>query len=84
MKDINEEFPSDSHPYTEYYDYLSDSDLEDEYELSCSEEEYAEFPESDDPDMPSSPHDSDSQTPSTVPPENPPQPLPDVSEVQKE
>ena len=36
-RDINEGFPSDSDPYTEHYDYLSDSDLEDEY--SCSEEE---------------------------------------------
>jgi len=29
MRDINGEFPSESHPYTEDYDYLSDSDLED-------------------------------------------------------
>ena len=80
MKDINEEFPSDSNPYTEVYDYLSDSDLEDE--LSCSEEEYAEAPESDDPQLSSSPQDPDSQEPSTTPLEHPPQPSPDVSEVQ--
>ena len=80
-RDIDGEFPSDSHPYTEHYDYLSDSDLEDE--LSCSEEEYAEATESDNPEMPSSPRDSGSQVPSTVPLENPPQPPPDVDEVQK-
>jgi len=34
--DISEGFPSDSEPYTEHYDYLSDSDLEDE--SSCSED----------------------------------------------
>ena len=36
-RDINEGFPSDSDPYAEHYEYLSDSDLEDE--KSCSEEE---------------------------------------------
>lgn len=30
MKDINDGFPPDSHSYTEDYDYMSDSDLEDE------------------------------------------------------
>jgi len=30
LKDIDESFPPDSLPYTEDYDYLSDSDLEDE------------------------------------------------------
>ena len=29
-RDINEGFPSDFYPYVEHYDYLSDSDLEDE------------------------------------------------------
>ena len=29
-RDINEEFPSDSPSYTDSYDYLSDSDLEDD------------------------------------------------------
>jgi len=36
-RDINEVFPSHSDPYAEHYDYLSDSDLEDE--SSCSEGE---------------------------------------------
>ena len=30
MRDINEGFPADSIPHTEYYDYQSDSELEDE------------------------------------------------------
>ena len=35
MKDINREFPSDTLPFEDFYDYLSDSDLEDdETELS--------------------------------------------------
>jgi len=55
-RDINGGFPSESHPYTEDYDYLSDSDLEDG--SCCSEEEYAEAPENDDPELPSSPRDS--------------------------
>ena len=45
-RDINDGFPSDSDPYAEHYDYLSDSDLEDESSLSeeedgssCSDEE---------------------------------------------
>jgi len=44
-RDINEGFPFDSDPYTEHYDYLSDSDLEDG--SSCSEEEEEESPEGD-------------------------------------
>ena len=28
LRDIDRGFPPDSHPYTEEYDYLSDSDLE--------------------------------------------------------
>ena len=83
-RDINGEFPSDSHSYTEYYDYLSDSDLEDE--SSCSEEEYTEAPESDNPEMPPSPRpqDSDPQVPSAIPLEQPPKPSPDVGEVHNE
>ena len=81
-RDINGEFPSDSHPYTEDYDYLSDSDLEDEY--YCSEEEYAEAPENDDPELPSSSRDSDSQVPSITPSDHPPQSSTDVSEVQND
>ena len=36
--DIDGSFPTDSRPFTEDYDYLSDSDLEDEF--SCSGEEH--------------------------------------------
>ena len=75
MRDIYGEFPSDSHPYTEDYDYLSDSDLEDEY---------AEAPENDDPEVSSIPQDSDSQVPSTTPLEHLPQPSPDANKVQDE
>jgi len=80
-RDINGDFPSDSYPYTDYYDYLSDSDLEDED--SCSEEEYEEPPEGD-PELPRSPQDSDSQAPPTTTPERLQQPSPDVSEVQSD
>ena len=75
-RDINGESPSDSHPYTEHYDYLSDSDLEDG--SSCSEEEYVEAPKSDDLELPS----GSSQVPSTTPLDHPPQPLADIGEVQ--
>ena len=37
IRDINDGFPPDSHPYAEHYDYLSDSDLEDE--SPCAEEQ---------------------------------------------
>jgi len=82
MKDIDGEFPSDSHPYTEDYDYPSDSDLEDE--SSYSEEENTGAPESGDPEMRPSPQDSDLQVPLAEPLEHPPQPPSDVSEVQNE
>ena len=77
LRDISEEFPTGSS--TEVYDYLSDSDLEDE--CSYSEEEYAESTEEDGPEFPSSPQAQDSgpQTPTTQPLE---QPLTDGSEVQ--
>ena len=39
MRNIDSGFPSDSHPYTEDYDYLSDSDLEDGSSHSGEEEE---------------------------------------------
>jgi hypothetical protein len=39
LRDINRGFPSDSLPYTDDYDYLSDSDLEDESSHSGKEEE---------------------------------------------
>ena len=79
-RDINGEFPSNSDPYTEHYDYLSDSDLEEG--TSCSEEEYTGAPESDDPKLPSSPRGSDSQVPSTTLLHHPPQSSAGVSEVQ--
>ena len=41
-RNIDEGFPSGSSPYTDYYDYLSDSDLEDEISPSEEEEENAE------------------------------------------
>ena len=84
-RDINAEFPSESLPYTEVYDYLSDSDLEDEG--SCSEEEYIEAPESDNPES-SSPssqaqvQDPDLHEPSTAPSEHPPQPSPETVEAE--
>jgi hypothetical protein len=77
-RDINEEFPTDSST-TEVYDYLSDSDLEDEY--PCSEEDYAESTEGDNAELPPSPqaHDSGPQTPMTTPLERSPE---NASEVQ--
>ena len=77
-KDINEGFPSDSSTI-EIYDYMSDSDLEDE--CSCSEEEDAESTEGDNPGLPPSPQAQvlGPQTPITAPLE---QPLTDASEVQ--
>ena len=38
-RDINEGFPSDSDPYAEHYEYLSDSDLEDGSSYSSGEDE---------------------------------------------
>ena len=80
MKDIDGGFPSNTHPYTDYYDYTSDSDLEDK--SSCSEEEYEGTHEDDNPEPLSSPRDSDSQVPSTTPLEHSPQAPPGVNEVQ--
>jgi len=81
-KDINGGFPSDSHPYTDDYDYLSDSDLEDGH--SCSEEEEEGLPEDDGSELPSSLQDSESQMPLTPPSEDLPQPAADVTEVQND
>ena len=39
LRDIDGGFPPDSHPYTEDYDYFSDSDLEDEPYCSGKDEE---------------------------------------------
>ena len=80
MRDIDGEFPSDSHPYIEHYDYLSDSDLEDD--SSCSGEDYEGTHEDDNPELLSSPRDSDSQVPSTTPLEYSPRVSPSVDEVQ--
>ena len=86
MTDINEGFPSDAVPRTEYYDYLSDSDLEDgDY---CSEDEESPHedggtkspPEEDDPESPGDLHDADSLIPPTAISEDPPQPSQDKSE----
>ncbi|KAF9779861.1 hypothetical protein BJ322DRAFT_346991 [Thelephora terrestris] len=46
LRDINDGFPSDSHPYTEDYDYLSDSDLEEG--SSCLGEDEGEPQEAED------------------------------------
>ena len=78
-RNISGEFPSDSDPYTDHYDYLSDSDLEDG--AFCSEEEYAEAPES---DVPSSSRDLDSQVLSTTPPDHPPQLSTEAEKVQND
>ena len=45
LRDIDDGFPSDSNPYTEDYEYLSDSDLEDG--SSCSDDDEEE-PQGDD------------------------------------
>ena len=86
MTDINEGFPSDAVPRTEYYDYLSDSDLEDEDYCSEDEERPHEDgstkgpPEEGDPESPEDPHDTDSPIPPTAISEDPPQPSQDKSE----
>jgi len=82
MKDINGGFPSDSHPYTDDYDYLSDSDLEDGHSCSEEEEEEEGLPEDDGSQLPSSLQDSESQMPLTPPSEDLPRPAADVIEVQ--
>ena len=51
-RDISKGFPTGSST-TEVYDYMSDSDLEDE--CSCSEEEDAESTEGDNPELSVSP-----------------------------
>jgi hypothetical protein len=70
-RDINLGFPSDSHPYTEYYDYLSDSDLEDG--SSCSDEEDEEPREDDDDSSQKKPEGApDPQTSQTIVSDGPP------------
>ncbi|KAF9649997.1 hypothetical protein BDM02DRAFT_3268320 [Thelephora ganbajun] len=81
-RDIDGGFPSDSQPYTEYYDYLSDSDLEDD--PSCFEEEEEESSEDGSPKLPHGPHDSDSQPPPTVTSEHLPHSPSGVGEIQND
>ena len=86
MTDINGGFPSDASPHTEYYDYLSDSDLEDEDYCSEDEEKPHEDdgtncrPEEGDPELPGGARDSGSQAPPTTASGDLPQPLQDSSE----
>jgi len=78
-KDISEGFPSDADPHTDYYGYLSDSDLE--VESSCSEDEEKPSEEEDtkepaEGDKPGSPRnatDPDSRVPLRKTPGNLPQ-----------
>ncbi|KAF9779806.1 hypothetical protein BJ322DRAFT_343003 [Thelephora terrestris] len=67
-RNIDEEFPSDSFPYIDYYDYLSDSDLEDE-------EEGEEPAEDGKPELPLGTQDLHSET---SPAANPPRPSRDM------
>lgn len=67
-RDINGGFPSDTLPYTDSYDYLSDSDLEDE---SSSFGESEEPSEGYKPGQPRDTQDPLSQVPLTTAPENP-------------
>jgi len=78
-RDINRGFPSDSRPYTDDYDYLSDSDLEDE--PFCREEEDEDPSEVDDP-KPS--RGSELRVPLILPSEDLPRPAADVTEVQND
>jgi len=79
-KNISEGFPSDADPYTEYYGYLSDSDLE--VESSCSEDEEKPYGdedtkapvEGDEPGSPRNPQDPDSCVLPRETPGNSPQP----------
>jgi len=81
-RDIDGGFPSDSHSYTDDYDYLSDSDLEDV--PSFSEEEDEEPPEDDGPKPPSSPRGSESLVPLAALSEGLPRPPPDVTNAQND
>lgn len=70
-RNIDEEFPSDSFPYTDFYDYLSDSDLEDE-------EEGEEPAEDGKLELPLSTRDLHWETPPAATCENPPRPSRDM------
>jgi len=81
-RDIDGGFPSGSLSYTDDYDYLSDSDLEDG--SSCSEEEDEGPPEDGRPELSNSPRNSESRVALTPPSKYPPRPLPDTSKVQND
>ena len=71
LRDIDGGFPPDSHPYTEDYDYFSDSDLEDGPSCSRKDEEEPREDNSGNPqrEVVNVP---DSQNPETVTPNTPP------------
>ena len=70
MRDIDGGFPTDSSPYTEEYDYLSDSDLEDG--SSCSEVDEEEPPKDSAGDPQERIEDADSAKPLPVALASPP------------
>ena len=51
-RDINEGFPSDSFLYTDHFDYLSDSDLEDEDPAEYGEQESPRSAQNSDSEVP--------------------------------
>lgn len=75
-RDINEGFPPESFPYTDHYDYLSDSDLEDSFE-----EEEEDSAEDGEQELPRSAQNSHSEAPLAAASGNPPWPPSDVNEV---
>lgn len=89
MRDINEGFPPDSTPYTEYYDYTSDSDLEDESsgseedeENPCEDRDTKEPSKGDELKPQRGPLDSIKRVPATKPPEDPPRPPRDLGGIE--
>jgi len=81
-RDITGGFPSDSHPYTDDYDYLSDSDLEDEPPCSGGE---GSQEDGDGDSQQRLEHTSNPQTPQIIVPDNPPSSpsLDEISEAQQ-
>ena len=77
IRDINGGFPSDALPYTDSYDYLSDSDLGEE---SSSFGEYEEPTKGYKPESLCDTKDLPSQVPPTTTPENPRQQGPNEDE----
>ena len=76
-RDITEGFPPNSFPYTDHYEYLSDSDLEDSFEEE--EEDSAEHGEQ---ELPRRPQDSDSDIPPAATSGGPPLPPRNVNEAE--